>query len=299
MKKVLVTGGAGFIGSHLVQRLLEHHYQVRVLDDFRYGSRAWLPKNIDIIEGDIANIQTCEKAMKDIDGIFHCAAMSRAAPSHHHIEECTRTNVQGTQNILSAAKNAGVKKIIYSGSSTYYGSQPPPHHETNTKSQFLNYYALTKYMGEKICLFFDEIFDLPCIILRYFNVYGPRQPEEGPYALVLGIFLKNLKNNKPLEIHGTGEKRRDFVHVDDVVTANIVAYESDARHEIFNVGSGINYSIKELADLISPNQIHTLDRKSDAQSTLADINHIKKILKWTPTTTLQDGIKDLLSCKKY
>lgn len=295
MKNVLVTGGAGFIGSHLVHTLIDRGYHVRVLDNLRYGNLKWIPKIAEFIQGDIVDLNTCHLAMKDISGVFHCAAMSRAGPSLDHIDECTRTNVLGTQNILIAARDAGVKKIIYSGSSTYYGNQPPPHHEYQTQSEFLNFYALTKYMGEKYCLFFDEIFNLPCVILRYFNVYGTRQPETGPYALVLGIFLQRLKENMSLEIHGSGEKRRDFVHVNDVVSANIAAFESHIHHEILNVGSGNNFSIKELADMLSPHQIHVEDRKADAKETLADISRIRELLNWEPSITLQEGIRDILN----
>jgi len=290
---VLVTGGAGFIGSHLSAALLEKGYQVRVLDNLIYGQREWIPAGAEFIEGDICDIATCRQAMKNVIGVFHCAAMSRSAPSLDNIDECTCTNILGTQNMLMAARDAGVKKIIYSGSSTYYGNQPPPHHEYETPADFFNFYALSKQVGEQYCLMFDDVFNLPCVVLRYFNVYGPRQPEIGAYALVLGIFLQRRSQDKALEIHGDGSQRRDFIHVKDVVAANIQAFESDIRHEIFNIGSGTNISIQELADMISDNQLYQPRRTADAQITLADIGRAKNRLKWQPTISIRQGIDEL------
>lgn len=295
MTSVLVTGGAGFIGSHLVQSLLDKGYQVRVLDNLSYGMHEWVPAKAEFMLGDICHPEDCAKAMHGVDGVFHCAAMSRAAPSNDAIQLCTQVNIIGTQTVLMAARAAGVKKIIYSGSSTYYGSQPTPHREHETPAQFLNFYALSKHVGEQYCLLFDEIYDLPCIVLRYFNVYGPRQPKEGAYALVLGIFLACKQKNQVLEIHGDGLQRRDFIHVSDIVSANIAAYESDVRHAIFNIGSGENVSIKELAAMISPQQIHVARRFADAELTLADITRAKSILQWTPSVSLEQGVQDLLN----
>ena len=291
---VLVTGGAGFIGSHLSRALLDKGYKVRVLDNLSYGHREWVPEKAELIEGDICDLETCRQAMQNVIGVFHCAAMSRSAPSLDNIDGCTRSNILGTQNILIAARDAHVKKIIYSGSSTYYGNQPPPHHEYDTPADFFNFYALSKHVGEQYCLMFDKVFNLPCIILRYFNVYGPRQPQSGAYALVLGIFLKRSLEGEALHIHGNGSQRRDFIHVHDVVTANINAFESEIHHEIFNIGSGTNISIKELADMFSPNQIYQPRRTADADITLADISRAKQLLNWQPSISLKHGIDDLI-----
>ena len=221
------------------------------------------------------------------------AAMSRSGPSQDAIEFCTASNIVGTQNMLLAARDAGVKRFIYSGSSTYYGSRPPPHREGDPPD-LLNIYGVTKRVGEQYTLLFDQGFDLPSLVLRYFNVYGPRQPETGAYALVLGIFLKRRAEGKVLEIHGDGRQRRDFVHVRDVVAANIAAYESAVRGEVFNVGSGTSLSVKELADLISADQVHTEGRKGDSLATLADISRIKAALGWSPKITFTEGLKELL-----
>jgi len=292
MTNVLVTGGAGFIGSHLSEGLLARGYKVRVLDSLIYGDRRAVPSAAEFIEGDIRDIATCRRAAAGMDGVFHCAAMSRSGPSQEQIDICTGSNIVGTQNMLLAARDAGVKRFIYSGSSTYYGNRPPPHRESDPPD-LLNMYGLTKRVGEQYCLLFDQDFDLPCLVLRYFNVYGPRQPETGAYALVLGIFLRRHADNHVLEIHGDGSQRRDFIHVRDVVTANIAAFQSSLRGETFNVGSGENISVKELADMISPRQIHTQARKGDAAITLADISRIKSMLGWTPQVSFAEGLKEL------
>lgn len=295
MTSVLVTGGAGFIGSHLSQTLIERGYKVRVLDNISSGNAAWIPSEAEWIEGDIQDLATCMRAMDGMDGVFHCAAMSRAGPSIQVIDTCTQTNIVGTQQVLIAARDSGVKKLIYSGSSTFYGNQPVPHREHETAGEFLNFYALSKRVGEQYCMLFDEIFRLPCIILRYFNVYGPRQPTEGAYALVMGIFLEHWARGKALEIHGDGKQRRDFIHVQDVVHANIAAFESPIHHDIFNIGSGSNTSIKELADMISPHQVYQSKRAGDAIQTLADISRVTKSLQWAPKVSLEQGLKAMMA----
>ena len=293
MTKVLVTGGAGFIGSHLCEGLIARGLEVRVLDNLSYGRREWVPPAAEFLEGDIRDPDTCRRAAAGVHGVFHLAAMSRSGPSQEQIELCTASNIVGTQNMLLAARDAGVKRFIYSGSSTYYGNRTPPHRESDPPD-LLNIYGVTKRVGEQYTLLFDEGFDLPSLVLRYFNVYGPRQPETGAYALVLGIFLSRRADGKVLEIHGDGRQRRDFVHVRDVVAANIAAYESNLRGEVFNVGSGSSLSVKELADLISPNQVHTEARKGDSMATLADISKIKAQLGWSPKISFTEGLKELL-----
>ncbi len=291
---ILVTGGAGFIGSHLCEGLLARGYAVRVMDSLIYGRRDWVPAACEFIEGDIRDIAACDRAAKSMDAVLHCAAMSRSGPSQDAIETCTGSNITGTQNMLLAARDAGAKRFIYSGSSTYYGNRKPPHRESDPPD-LLNIYGLTKRVGEQYTLMFDEGFGLPSLVLRYFNVYGPRQPETGAYALVLGIFLKRRAEGKPLEIHGDGRQRRDFIHVRDVVAANIAAMESSVRGEVFNVGSGTSLSVKELADLISPNQVHIEARKNDSEATLADISKIQAALGWSPKISFAEGLKELVT----
>lgn len=293
-RRVLVTGGAGFIGSHLTELLLNRGYRVRVVDNLSYGKRKWVPRDAEFLQGDIRDAATCRDACRDIAGVFHLAAMSRSAASLDNYSTCTATNIVGTENLLAAAKSADVRKVVYSGSSTYYGSQPVPHVE-GIRPDFLNFYGLSKYVGEEYCLMFDRLYGLPAVVLRYFNVYGPRQPETGAYALVLGIFLERAREGKPLEIHGTGEQRRDFVHVRDVAEANLRAYESDVRGEVFNIGSGANVSVNELADLISRDQVRGAARVGDSKETLADIAKAERLLGWRPKVAFAEGLEGLRS----
>jgi len=288
----LVTGGAGFIGSHMAEALLSLGHHVRVLDNLTQSRREDVPPGVEFIEGNIVDPQTCRKAVDGIDGVFHMAAMSRVAPSIERIEFCTEQNIIGTQSLLVACRQAKVRKVVYSASSTYYGYQPPPHHE-DLLPNCLNPYALSKYVGEQLCGIFTRLYGLPTISLRYFNVYGPRQPREGAYALVLGIFLDDFKKGRPLTIHGDGSQRRDFVHVRDVVAANLVAYHSDAQDLALNVGSGVNYSIKEIADMISDNQVYGPRRTGDADATLADISRIRRVTGWTPRVSFEEGLAEL------
>ena len=301
MTKLLVTGGAGFIGSHLCEGLLARGHQVRVLDNLAYGRRDYLPEGVEFLQGDIRAPAACQAAAKGMDGIFHCAAMSRSGPSQDQVEVCTQSNITGTQNMLLAARDAGVRRFVYSGSSTFYGNRPVPHQESDLPD-LLNIYGLTKKVGEDYCLLFSKNFDLDCVVLRYFSVYGPRQPQTGAYALVLGIFLNRRAEGQVLEIHGDGKQRRDFVHVRDVVAANILAYEQAQREgvrgEVFNVGSAESLSVKELADLISPGQVHIQARKGDAAETLADISKIKARLGWSPRISFAQGLKELKTLTK-
>jgi len=291
--KLLVTGGAGFIGSHLVEALLAKGYAVRVVDNLISGRREWIMPDAEFIEGDIADPEIARQAINGVVGVFHLAAMSRINPSLECVDLCTRSNIIGTQNLLTAAQKQGVKKFVYSGSSTYYGNQPIPHREYETPADILNFYGASKRTSEVYCQLFDRLFNVPTIILRYFNVYGPRQAPTGMYAAVMGIFLDQNKKQKALTIHGNGLQRRDFVHVRDVVNANILAFESPLHEKIYNVGSGTNVSIKQLADMISPNQMHDKPRAGDTAATLADITRIRADLKWEPKISLTDGLEEL------
>ena len=291
---VLVTGGAGFIGSHLCEALLECGYNVRVLDNFSQGRREWLPAAVEVIEGDVCDLTACDSAMQGVQGVFHCAAMSRSAASLDAPEVCNSSNVTGTLNVLRAARRAGVRKLVYSGSSTYYGDQPTPHSEEGP-GDFLNFYGFTKYAGEEYCRMYDRLYDLPSVVLRYFNVYGPRQPEEGIYNLVIGAFVRRRQLGLPLCIHGDGSQRRDVVHVRDVARANILALESDQRGQTFNVGSGQSVSVQELADMISPLQERGPRRAADSLETLADTRRAQTLLGFQASISLQQGLQELLS----
>jgi UDP-glucose 4-epimerase len=183
--------------------------------------------------------------------------------------------------------------VVYSGSSTYYGNGAPPQSETALPN-CLNPYAVSKYVGEQFCEIFTRLYHLPTVTLRCFNVYGPRQPAVGAYALVLGIFLDQLRRGEPLTVHGDGSQRRDFIYVSDVVEANLAAFASDVEGIAMNVGSGTNLSIQEIADLISSHQVHLPRRTGDAEVTLADISRIKNLLGWSPKVSFAEGLGSLL-----
>lgn len=290
---MLVTGGAGFIGSHLVERLHALGHKVRVLDNLSQGRAEWIHPAAEFLEGDITDLALCRRACENVAGVFHLAAMSKVAPSIDKFEFCTEQNIIGTQNLLIAARDGKVRKLVYSGSSTYYGNGTPPQTEESLPN-CLNPYAVSKYVGEQFCEIFTRLYQFPTVTLRYFNVYGPRQPAVGAYALVLGIFLDQRRRGEPLTIHGDGSQRRDFIHVFDVVEANLAAYASDVVGTVMNVGSGINISIQEIANLISPNQVHLPRRAGDAEVTLADISRITRLLGWKPKMSFAEGLKLLL-----
>ncbi|PXV95622.1 UDP-glucose 4-epimerase [Lachnotalea glycerini] len=294
MKEIMVvTGGAGFIGSHLSQKLLNLGYIVRIIDNLCQGNPDYIPDGAEFYEGNVLDKDLLKKVFTGAKGVFHMAAMSKVAPSIEKIEYCTEQNVLGTLNVLLMARECKVQKVVYSASSSYYGNRQAPQNEEMLPDP-LNPYALSKYVGEQYCELYTVLYGLPTISLRYFNVYGRRQPSEGAYALVLGIFLKNLKEGKPLLIHGKGEQRRDFIHVSDIVEANIAAFKSEAKGMVLNVGSGKNISIQELADLISKDQIYEPRRAGDAEITLADISKTKAILNWVPKVSIEEGIQQMI-----
>ncbi len=296
---VLVTGGAGFIGRHLCRGLLDAGYDVRVLDSAVPGD-VTPPLNggdVEFLQGDVTNSVDCDTACRGVEGVFHLAAMSRNAPSlagSEMMEFTVQQNLIGTIHVLRAAQRNGVHKVIYSASSTYYGNQEPPHIET-MEPDCRTPYAFSKYLGEMACQFFDEMYDLPTMRLRYFQVCGPGAPSIGPYALVTGVFQRQEREGRPLTIHGTGSQRRDFIHVRDVVDATIRAYQSDFHRIAINVGSGVSHSIKELADRISSIQVFLSERPNDLRHTLADMQRARELLGWAPTIGFDEIIDEMLA----
>ncbi len=307
MAKVLVTGGIGFIGSHIVDALREKGHNVRLLDIIcREKGLEVLGcfKNIDELrcyyDCDIRNYKELEKVFIIFrpEYVIHCAARARIQPSLAAPIDTYEVNVMGTLNLLELSKKYGVKKIVYSGSSSVYaghGADELPLSET-LKPLPLNPYADSKLMAEMLIERYVKTYDLKAVILRYFNVYGPRQPSEGQYATIIGIFLNQLKNKEPMTIVPDGLQRRDFTWVGDVVDANILAMESDKVHqgEIINIGSGKNYSIIELADMVGGAgypKIMIKPRIGEARATLADISQAKMLLNWEPKVSLEQGIK--------
>lgn len=293
--KCVVTGGAGFIGSNLVDRLIKEGWQVRVVDnesstdneEFHWNNSA---------ENHKVDICDYEKLLPIFEGatvIFHLAAESRIQASIKNPSRAVKTNIQGTLNVLEAARHHGVSRVIYSGTSSAYGLKNAPPLNEDMDKDCLNPYSLTKTCGEELCLLYHALYGLDTVAFRYFNVYGPRQPIKGSYAPVTGVFLRQKKNNKPLTIVGNGEQRRDFVHVEDVVRANLDAANLQNKKcvgQVINVGSGKNYSIIEIAEMISDRKTFLNARLGEAKETLADITKFEEIFCWKPEDRLKNFI---------
>jgi len=290
--RCLVTGGQGFIGSHMVEFLLEKNHSVTVIDDQS------APENTDfyVFRGDVkyhnASVtdENTHELYNDIDYVFHFAARSRIQPSLVNPKETFENNVLGTQSVLQASRKHDIKKVVYSGSSSFYGrANVPPHVET-MQSDCLNPYSLSKFQGEQVCKMYSQLWELNTVILRYFNVYGPREPLRGVYAPVVGIFKRQRDTNEKLTIIGDGEQRRDFTYVKDIVNANWLAATSDVKHDIFNIGTGKNYSINQVAELVTGEKQYIKPRPAEARETLANISKAKRLLNYSPRYSLEDMI---------
>jgi UDP-glucose 4-epimerase len=293
----LVTGGAGFIGSNLVDSLLKLNHDVIVIDNessevhdqFYWNS---LCKNYKL---DVRDYEATKNIYKGVDYVFHLAAQSRIQPAINDPIESVSINSVGTATVLQCSFEAGVKRLIYSSTSSAYGNNEIPNVETQIEN-CLNPYSISKVTGEKLCTMYTSLFNLPTIILRYFNVYGNRQPLKGQYAPVIGLFIKQMQNGEPLTIVGDGEQKRDFSHINDVVFANILAATKDVDPihfgQVYNVASGNNYSINEIASMISDNTINIPPRKGEADQTLGDTNKINNVFGWKSTISVEDWIKN-------
>lgn len=296
MTKSLVTGGAGFIGSNLVDKLLSIGHEVVVIDNESAECNEkfyWNPK-ADNHKLDICDYEFTRDLYNDVDYVFHLAAESRLQPAIENPINAVTKNAVGTCTVLQCARESGVKKVIYSSTSSAYGLNKFPNIETDP-NDCLNPYSVSKVAGEELCKLYTSLYGLKTIIFRYFNVYGERSPTTGQYAPVIGIFLKQRDSHKPLTVVGDGSQCRDFVYVGDVVDANIIAATSECIDdeyygEVFNIGSGNNISILELANLISNDISFISERSGEAKTTLADITKAKSILDWSPKTRLEQWI---------
>jgi len=292
----LVTGGAGFIGSNLVDQLLAIGHKVTVVDNEAseaHDQFYWNPKAYNI-NGDIRDAKLMKNAFANgMDYVFHIAAEARIGPAIENPVEAVSINTLGTATVLQCAREAGVKRVMYSSTSAAYGLNDSPNVETQL-DDCLNPYSVSKVSGEHLCKMYTNLFDLPTVIFRYFNVYGNRQPIRGQYAPVIGIFMRQRDAEEELTIVGDGEQRRDFVNVFDVVNANIMAAISrpdpSAFGQVYNVGTGVNHSINQIADLISLNSTHISARVGEARETLADINKIRDTFGWKPNIKVEDWI---------
>jgi nucleoside-diphosphate-sugar epimerase len=295
MKKVVVTGGAGFIGSNVVDKLVEKGYEVHVLDNMVAGNKENLNPKAIFHEADIRNLDKIKPIINESTYVFHLAALPRVQDSIEKPIETDEANVRGTLNVLVAAKEAGVKKVVFAASAAAYGDQTVlPLIETMPPMP-KSPYGLHKVIGEQYLKLFSEIYNLPTVSLRFFNVYGPRQSAQGSYPLVIAKFLDLKRQDKPLTITGDGKQTRDFVHVYDIAEANILAAESETvgKGEVINIGSGKNYTVNEIAQMIG-GPIEYIEARLEPQNTLADITLAKTLLGWKPKISIEDGIKELL-----
>jgi UDP-glucose 4-epimerase len=302
--KYLVTGGAGFIGSHLVDRLLHDGGEVTVIDNFSTGRPENLAHqknnhNLKIIEADITNLDAIKPFFRGIDKVFHIAALADIVPSIIDPILYYKSNCMGTACVSEASRLSGVKKLVYAASSSCYGiaGECPTKESAAIDPQYP--YALTKYLGEQTVLHWNKVYGIPVVSLRLFNVYGPRSRTSGTYGAVFGVFLAQKLQGKPYTIVGDGTQTRDFVFVTDVVDAFVKASESAYSNEIFNVGSGGTYPVNLLVKLLGGDAVHIPKRPGEPDRTFADIAKIKDMLKWSPRISFEDGVKIMLDNINY
>lgn len=293
--KYLVTGGAGFIGSNLVDVLLAAGHEVIVLDNLSTGKKENLNPRAEFVQVDIADFEAIKSFFIGIDGVFHVAALPRIPRSIEAPQETHQANVVGTLNVLVAARDAKVKRVVYSASSSAYGNQPKLPVTEDMQPEPLNPYALQKLTGEYYAKLFWDIYKLETVSLRYFNVYGPRMASDGAYATVIGVFLRQKMAGEPLTVTGDGQQTRDFTHVSDVVRANILAMQSNtAGHgEVINIGAGSDKSVNEVARMIGGNKVNLPARPGEIARNRADISLAGKLLGWKPEMDLISSVAEL------
>ena len=295
----LVTGAAGFIGSNLVEHLLDQGHSVVCVDNESANNEKfhWSHENGMVINvrGDITDYKFMKNVFSGVDYVFHLAAESRLQSAIQNPIEAVKKNCVGTTVMLQCAREAGVKRFVYSSTSSGYGNNPYPNVETQP-DDCLNPYSASKIAGEKFCKMYTELYGLETVILRYFNVFGRRSPARGQYAPVIGIFQRQRDAGEPLTIVGDGAQRRDFVHVEDVARANYLAATMPLKGhagEVFNVGTGSAYSIQQIAESISDNQVYIDKRSGEMETTFADITKIGDVLGWKPEIDVIDWIKNV------
>lgn len=294
MVKVIVTGGAGFIGSHLVDALFLLKYDVHIVDTFVNGSKDYLNSKAKYHNVDIRDLESLNKIFSGAELVFHLAALPRVQYSIQNPILTNDVNVNGTLNVLIAARDAKVKKVIYSASSSAYGNQEKMPLNELMNPDPISPYALQKRIGEELCSMFSKVYSLSCVSLRYFNVYGPRMDPGGSYPLAIGNFLKQRSKGEEMTITGDGEQTRDFTHVRDVVRANLLAAKSDkvGKGEVINIGAGRNVSMNYIASLIS-GSIKYIPARLEPRNTLADNSLAERLLGWKPQVELENGIEEL------
>jgi UDP-glucose 4-epimerase len=297
----IVTGGAGFIGSHIVDRLLESpDRRVRVIDNFSNGTERNLAHHagndrFELLHEDIADAAAIEGHFDGADRVFHMAALADIVPSINAPEAYFRSNVDGTFNVLQHSVKAGVKRFVYAASCSCYGlpDQVPTNEQAKIRPQYP--YALTKYLGEQLVLHWCQVYKLPALSLRLFNVYGPRARTSGTYGSVFGVFLAQLAAGKPITVVGDGTQTRDFTFVSDVVSAFLAAANSNRSGRIYNVGSTGTYSVNRLVELLGAKEVvHIPKRPGEPDCTFADVSRIRRDLNWQAATRFEEGVRIML-----
>ncbi|MCS3922222.1 UDP-glucose 4-epimerase [Methanococcus voltae PS] len=301
--KAIVTGGAGFIGSHMVELLLKNDYEVIAIDNMANGQL----DNVEIFKDNpnyhFENIDIAkdfnDEIFKDVDYVFHMAALADIVPSIEEPIKYHEANVTGTVRILEACRKYNIKKLVYSASSSCYGipDNYPTSEEDNIRPEYP--YAFTKYIGEEYVLFWNKLYKLPAVSLRYFNVYGTRARTNGTYGAVFKVFLKQKLEDEPLTIVGDGEQTRDFTYVTDIAKANLLAAISELNGEVLNVGTGKPQSVNYLAGLISDKKTQIPKRPGEPDSTHANIDKITEKLNWQPEVSFEDGVQIMLDNIDY
>lgn len=294
-KKVIVTGGAGFIGSHLVDALVAQGSEVHVIDNYASGKYEdrFNPKAT-YHELDVRSTEEIQKVMEGADVVHHLAALPRIPYSIEHPVETTDNNIVGSASVFTAAARAKVRRVVYAASGSAYGEQTAMPLSENMPANPVNPYGLQKYVGELLASVWSRTYGLETVCLRYFNVYGSRLDPKGPYALAVGAFLLARKENRPLTIFGDGTITRDYTHVRDVVRANILAAESKnvLKGEVINIGAGRNATIQHLAELVG-GEITYGPPRVEAHDSQADVRKAKKLLGWEPAISLEQGVAEL------
>ena len=302
MTVAVVTGGAGFIGSHLVDALLADDIKVRVVDNYSTGrpeNLEHVSKRVEIIQADFSQRGDWQKSFQGADWVFHLGALADIVPSIQRPEDYFQANVVGTFNVLEASKHAGVKRLVYAASSSCYGIPDsfPTSETAEIRPQYP--YALTKRLGEELVMHWAQVFQLPAIALRLFNVYGPRSRTSGTYGAVFGVFLAQKLANKPFTVVGDGTQTRDFTFVTDVANAFFTAAKSSTRGEIYNVGSGQTISVNRLVELLAGEVTYIPKRPGEPDCTYADIQKIERELNWKPKVNIEKGVAEVIANIDY
>ena len=300
--KTLVTGGAGFIGSHLVDLLIAENHEVTVLDNFSTGrpnNLAHVADQVRLIQCDLSIEGSWQDEFQGVDWVFHLAALADIVPSIQQPKAYFKSNVDGTFNVLQAAKERGISKFIYAASSSCYGipDQYPTPETAPIRPQYP--YALTKRLGEELVMHWAQVYELPALSLRFFNVYGPRSRTSGTYGAVFGVFLAQKLAGKPFTVVGDGHQTRDFTYVTDVAKAVRAAAQSTEAGRIYNVGSGATVSVNRLVELLGGERVHIPKRPGEPDCTFADITRIQQELHWQPEVSIEQGVAEILKKIDY